>query len=206
MTTIHHQFIDGLTAAAHGRANAVEESPMKYRIETTGDGAGAWEVVGWSEVVNAVAENLYSEPTPDQYIEAHEMLMEGIDDADGWDGKSVRLMFEDGTITVTLIGPVDSPASAIAAGQTAGVRQGRIAALTEQMAELDREIDALIDKRDALQAERSKLIGESAADQTQGIIRAIVAGPPQMQAIGDCFRKGMADVARADEAEPFEQQ
>ena len=80
---------------------------MKYRIETTGDGAGTQIIDGeWSDVVKAVAASMYSPATPDDELEVFEMLRDGIDDGEGWDGNSVCLSFEDGMLSVTLLDEV----------------------------------------------------------------------------------------------------
>ena len=76
----------------------------RYRITTTGDGAGQWDIEGtFADVVAAVANDMYFQPTPDELIDVYEMLENGLDGGDGWDGKSVLLKFEDGSLAVDSI-------------------------------------------------------------------------------------------------------
>ncbi len=82
----------------------VSKRTKDYRIKSYGDGACTVDVDGWAAVVTTVAEMLYDKPTPEEIKEAGEMLIEGVDGGEGWDESSVYLQFEDGAISVEVIG------------------------------------------------------------------------------------------------------
>lgn len=79
-----------------------------YRITTSGDGAGMWEVRGWENVVAEVAADMYSEPSEAEREDVRDMLTEGIDSDGGWNGRSVALQFEDSSLLVELL-PAPDP-------------------------------------------------------------------------------------------------
>lgn len=79
------------------------KKPETYRITTWGDGAGVSTVQGWEQMVAAVADLMYFEPTPQEVEDVREMIEEGIDSDEGWDGKQVHLQFEDGSLQVELM-------------------------------------------------------------------------------------------------------
>jgi hypothetical protein len=95
--------------AAH--ADKLRHDVKTYRITTTRDGAGVSEVTGdWATLVKAVSDQMKSDVTNDDLIETHEMLMHGVDGGAGWDGASVHLQFEDGSIEVELVNSAPSEA------------------------------------------------------------------------------------------------
>jgi hypothetical protein len=71
-----------------------------YTVESFGDGAQQVMVFGWDNVVSAVASMLYSPATEKDRDEAREMLEQGVDGDEGWNGKVAHLRFEDGAIVV----------------------------------------------------------------------------------------------------------
>ena len=76
----------------------------KYRIETTGDGAGIQDVVGdWDDLVDAVTRQMYSPVSDGDRVGVQDMLENGIDGSDGWNGRHVLLQFEDGSLSVSLV-------------------------------------------------------------------------------------------------------
>jgi hypothetical protein len=95
------------------------ETPFRFHIKTTGDGAGIKYVTNWDEVISAMANGLYHEPTNDNVAEARNLLLDGMDDGEGWNGHSVSLNFEDGSIYVSLeYRPPAAPAPESAAPST----------------------------------------------------------------------------------------
>lgn len=77
---------------------------MKFRITTTGDGAGVTDVSGsWEDLVAAVAKEMYLPPSTEDVEDVRVMLDDGIDDGEGWDGEHVHFDFEDGSLSVDLL-------------------------------------------------------------------------------------------------------
>ncbi len=77
----------------------------KYRITTTGDGAGTWVFTGtWDDLVKEVARDMYHdhEVGPEDIKDVRGMLEQGHDGEEGWNGHSVMLRFEDGSLSVTM--------------------------------------------------------------------------------------------------------
>lgn len=82
-------------------------STSLYRVVTTGDGTAVNEVEGtWDDLVRVVSWLMYCDPTIKDEARVRDMLENGLDGGHGWDGDSVTLMFEDGSLTVEYINKV----------------------------------------------------------------------------------------------------
>ena len=82
------------------------EGVRRYRLTTTGDGAGVEEVfVDWSRLISHVAKLMFSESTLETRREVKTMFKFGVDGSKGWDGKSILMTFEDGSLLVEWLDP-----------------------------------------------------------------------------------------------------